>query len=204
MENKETFLKKLISDYRRIGVKQKQTIKILLIGFFFVGFLVSSLLTYFLNQRAISLSGLQNTRVSTNAIFQISTPKTSVKKGETIAVLFSLDTQNQPVEATNFDINYDPDYLLPVKYTMGNFFKLYPKKENVNNLISIYGATDIENNMFIIPAGKGTVATISFQTLKPVKKTSILLNEKTSTVAAKGKNILKNLKNLDITIEWKN
>lgn len=200
-KNEASGKRKLVWEYKRIGPRERKIILCLLIGAFFIGFSVSFAFFKISYQQKLSAISTPVSPIPLPALLQITTSKTKITKGETFPVVLTLDTFDRPIEAANFDLKYDPQYLTPVKYATGNFFRFYPKKENVNNLITIYGATDVENNIFIIPKGEGTIATVTFEAIKTTPNTTLGIDSKTSTIGSKGINILQKTDDLNIKIE---
>ena len=125
-----------------------------------------------------------------------------LKTGAAFAVKMILSTPDTGVEAADFVLSFDPNYLKVETLATGNFFKIYPVSETQENYVKVTGIASLVNDTFLIPKGEGTVATVTFTALKATPNTAIKFDKKKTIVASGGKNVIgeKNMGELSLTI----
>lgn len=182
-------IKKFFRDFKKIGVKQKLAIVGLLFFCFLLGF---GLAVLFLGRIYQSQSKAQ---------LSLITPKLKLQKEEKIQVVLFLSSPKTGIEAADFVVDFDSNYLKINEVSLGNFFNKYPVKRIKHNSVKISGVASFSNNKITIPKGEGNIATFTFTAINSTKNTQIIINRKETIVANGGKNILGKTNNLDISVQ---
>lgn len=143
------------------------------------------------------------TEIPLPAYLELTSVEKTIEPGATFSATLNIDSPNQGVEAGDFVINFDPNYLNVATLSSGNYFGLYPIKNIGTESAKISGIANLVNNRFIIPKGKGIIATFVFETLQASDSTKVKINTDKTIVASGGKNILENTKDLNIQIGYK-
>lgn len=115
-------------------------------------------------------------------------------------VNINIDSKNQAVEAADFVVSFDPQYLKPIIITPEKFFGTYPVNRIEKDYIKLSGMATLVGNTVVISKGKGTVGTISFTSLDKSGETIISLDKEKTVVASGGENILGKTNSLSIRI----
>lgn len=137
-----------------------------------------------------------------NAEITLSTPSTTVAVNEPFEITLGLDSSEFAVDAADFIVSYNEEYLRLADLREGDFFKTYPSKTASRGLIKLSGVAFFENNNLVIPKGKGTVALFRFTPVK-TGNTTIRIDPQKTIIASGGKNILDTSKitDLEITVQ---
>lgn len=204
MKNKiKNSLQKLTAEYYRIGKREKWIILAVLFIIFFLGFSVAW--GYQKVLRPVKLPSINSQPIpaviSTPISLTLQSPQKEIPVNTTFPVTLSIDTKDQPIEAANFSLQFDPDYLKVSDITQGDFFQLYPKIETIGAEINIYAAANLVNNTFIAPRGKGSIAVISFEAIKAAESTRISIVKDKTIVASRGNNLTGETGDLEISIK---
>ncbi len=204
MKNLVKLWQKYIRDFKKIGKRERIIIAFILLVAFVIGITGSYAYKNIISQRP-----------ATNDQRQISPtplPKTSLvtlvgsdknpAMGDQIDVKLNLNSGDLGVEAADFVVNFDPDYLKVVNVTKGTFFKNYPINTTGENFVKISGVADFTEKAVVVPKGEGTVATITFETLDATESTKIEIDNIKTIIASGGQNILdvNSLENLTLGI----
>jgi hypothetical protein len=146
------------------------------------------------------------TSTSSSASFKIISPKTTFKKGETIALTIDIDTDNKSTTAADMVLQYDPVFLKPVKVT-SPFEKGTAYEKLVFNAldpklgIATTSAISEVNKNF---SGEGSLVSISFTALKAGSSEVIVKYSPNATtdsnIVSEGKDILAKVENLKLEI----
>ena len=120
--------------------------------------------------------------------------------GATFSAILNINSPNQGVEAADFVVSFDPDYLKVATISAGNYFGIYPVKQIEKDRVKISGIANLVNDKFIIPIGRGTIGSIVFETLDATTSTQISFDREKTIVASGGKNILDQITNLEVRI----
>lgn len=209
MDNFTIAVNRYLREFKEIGKKQKILILAVLIG--------SLLFGLFLPVAINNLSSLKPPKITPSptpipipAVISLSTDlpagkagKNEVETDATFSATININSVNQGVEAADFVINFDPDYLSVATVSSGNYFGLYPVKEIGADSVKISGIANLVDNKFIIPIGKGVIAKIVFETLSATESTKISFDREKTIVASGGKNILDRITNLEVRITEK-
>lgn len=190
------YWRKVQKDLRNIGRKQKIIILVVLAGCLVIGLLLPFIYRTFLSVKSGIKTNLKPVKLS---LIMINKP---VKSGETFTANIFLSSPDSGVEAADFVVKFDPNVLKGTNIATGNFFREYPIKETSTDSIKVSGIATLVEDTFLIPKGEGSVATITFQTLKPAAKTVVSFDREKTIIASDGKNVLekKNISDLQITI----
>ena len=198
MDNFTIAVNRYWREFKNIGKKQKILILAVLIG--------SLLFGLFLPVTINSLSNLKQAKLTPSptpipipAVISLSSEKPEAALGATFSATININSPNQGVEAADFVVNFDPDYLSVATVSSGNYFGLYPVKEIGADSVKISGIANLVDNKFIIPIGKGVIGKIVFETLSATDSTKITFDREKTIVASGGKNILDQNKITDLT-----
>jgi len=188
---------KVQKDLRKIGRKRKIIIGAVLAGCLVIGLLMPFIYRAFLSVKSGAKTNLKPVKLS------LTPTKQTVKSGETFMTNIFLSSPDSGVEAADFVVKFDPNFLKATNIATGNFFREYPIKEISTDSIKVSGIATLVEDTFLIPKGEGIVATITFQTLKPAVKTVVSFDREKTIIASDGKNVLekKNIGDLEITIK---
>lgn len=191
---------KYLRDFSKIGLKRKLVILAILVGSFIFG--ISA--PIFLNNMGQPVKVVPSpTPIPVPASAEISAKVKEISAGNTFSATINVNSPNQGVEAADFVVNFDPNYLKVSTISSGNYFGLYPIKNADEGSVKISGIANLVNNKFIIPIGRGTIGTIMFQTLSATESTQISFDREKTIVASKGQNILDPNKITDLNISIK-
>lgn len=196
----ENIIKKYILDFAKVGKKEKVTITAILVASLLIGITAPvgfQKLTY----KPIPTPPPIPTIIPIPATLALAAEKKEYELGATFAATIVINSPNQGVDAGDFVVNFDPDYLAVDSLEMGNYFGLYPIKLAEDNFIKVSGLANLVNNRFIVPKGQGTVATIIFSTQAATESTAITFDKNKTIVASDGKNILGKITDLAISIK---
>ena len=201
-ENLTKYLSSALVEFKKVGMKQKIVIIAILIVCFAVGIAAPSAyqkLTYNVNPTPTPSPA----PIPIPATLSLSINQPSITAGATFSATINIDSPNQGIEAADFVLDFDPNYLSVATISAGNYFGLYPIKSISSDSAKISGLANLVNNKFIIPIGKGSAGTIMFNALQATSSTAIRFDKVKTIVASGGKNILdvSTLKNLDIAIQ---
>jgi type II secretory pathway component PulC len=188
---------KLIKDIRKIGLKQKLIIILILSICFLIGFIIPLIIQ---NKNNFNRNENQIKKPQAAADLEISSNKKVLKVYETFTATILINSPTKGIEAADFFIKFDPNYLNLISQTPGSFFSVYPIQQIENNYFKLSGIAKKLDKGFIIPKGKGTVATLLFKAIKPVNSTTIEIDRDKTIIAAEGENILDKISNLKIKI----
>lgn len=112
-----------------------------------------------------------------------------VKNGDDVFAQIILDSPNQPVQAADFVLIFDPKVLSVTEIRTGTYFGKYPIKKIASGSIKLSGVALLKKTI-PPPSGKGDVATIIFKTIAPTLRTTVAFDTMQTIVASNGKNIL--------------
>lgn len=199
MDNFQGLVNKYLRDFKKIDQKKQIIIIAILIGSFVFGILIPvavSNLTY----KKSALPAPSPTSIPIPASLTLSADSASVKLGATFSATININSPNQGVDAADFIVDFDPQYLKVATVSGGNYFGLFPVKSATESAVKITGIANLVNNRFIIPIGEGTIGTITFQTLSATGNTDIKFDREKTIVASKGENILDQNKITDLQI----
>lgn len=202
MDNFSIAVNKYLRDFAKISNRGKIIIFAVLAASFFFGigvpFLVNNNSSY-KPSKPIPIP----TPIPLPAIISLSAGNTQIENGATFSAVISINSPNQGVDAADFEIKFDPNYLTVATVSGGNYFGLYPVTTILNDKVKISGIANLVNNKFIIPVGRGTIGTIVFKTLKSTPNIQITFDRTKTIVASKGQNILDPGKITDLTLSIK-
>lgn len=111
-----------------------------------------------------------------------------------------LDSPNQPVQAGDFIVIFDPSYLTVLDVVPGTYFRSFPIKKWGESSVHISGVALLTKTSVKAPIGKADVGKIIFKTRAPTLSTSIAFDTAQTVVAANGKNILGDRTGVKLTI----
>lgn len=200
MEKIKKFLTKFSSDFGKLGKKEKSFIIAILIASFTIGLGISTSYQKFITKPAITPTPVPSPILIPASLTLISDKK-EVKVGATFSATLSINSSNQGVEAADFFIRFDPDYLKATNLTPGTFFKVYPQKVIEKDYLKISGVASLTDQTILISRGKGTIASITFETLAATESSPIVIDKAKTIVASGGKNILGKTNDLKISIK---
>ncbi|MCL4338279.1 cohesin domain-containing protein [Patescibacteria group bacterium] len=183
------FLTNSLFEFRRVGKIQKFIIITLLVVSFVFG--IAGPATYQkLTYNVAPTPTPSATPIPLPAELWLTSNLSSTQLGATISAIINIDSPNQGVEAADFVLDFDPNYLSVATISSGNYFSLYPIKNISSDSAKISGLANLINKKFIIPIGKGTIGTVTFNTLQSTSSTSIRIDKIKTIIASGGKNIL--------------
>jgi len=198
------YMKENKPSFAKLGKKERTSIIFILIAAFLFGLLGSvvykSFGTFSQLPARKKLSEQAATPVPARpASLALQTASNNIKAGET----FTVDIYQQSpdgVEAADFVVNFDPEFLAVDSLNEGNYFKNYPINKTEETFVKLSGVATLENNTVIVPKGKGIVGTIVFKAVKNTDSTSVSFDRTQTIVAYGGKNILDQSKITDLEI----
>ena len=195
-------INKFLRDFKKIGQKQKIIIISILVGSFLVGIFLPAILNNLSNPK-IKIPAPSPTPIPIPASLSLTSDKNSIKLGATFSATLNINSPNQGVEAADFIINFDPDFIKVATISSGNYFGIYPVKSVEKDKVKISGIANLVNDRFIIPMGSGTIGSIVFETLSATPSTQLSIDREKTIVASGGKNILDLGKITDLTVSIK-
>jgi len=174
---------------KKIKSQQKIIIASILVLFFLAGIGLS---VWYKKQSASTQSGQGSAGkvLRKTASLVLTTKDKKVARDESFTVKLVLDSGNQGVEAADFIVSFDPQFLQVRTLTPGNYFKTYPIKKTEGNTVKISGVAYFDGQSIIVPKGKGEVAEITFTAVSTIASTSITIDREKTVVASDGQNIL--------------
>lgn len=194
-------LKKYRHELKKVGGREKAIIVSILLASFAIGIVGSyayknlAKATTYNPQLTISPTPLPKT-----ALLTLMTDDKKLSVGKEFDVTLKLNSGNLGVEAADFVVNFDPDYLKVASVSTGTFFKNYPINTTGDNFVKISGVADFTEKAVVVPKGEGNVATVTFETLSATESTRIGFDKVKTIIAASGQNILDNGKMEDLII----
>lgn len=200
MDNFTISVNKYWRDFGKIASGKKIIIAIVLVGSFLFGI---SAPIFMANVGQPAKVVPSPTPVPIPASVDLSTKLNTVTSGNTFTATINVNSPNQGVEAADFVVNFDPNYLKVATISSGNYFGIYPVKTTEDSVVRISGMANLVKNKFIIPIGRGTVAAIQFETLSATNSTKITFDREKTIVASKGQNILDSNKITDLEVSIK-
>lgn len=195
-------LKKSISEYKKLSLKQKLYLGVIFTAVFLVGLSAS----YLYQKSSANTIPKNMTKTVTTPIpslpaqLALLLDSKEVTRGSTFSAQIIINSPTTGVDAADFVLNYDPEILKATSITSGNFFKKYPQKKFDTGSVKVSGVALLDINVLTIPKGQGTVATITFQALQATDNTIISFDKEKTIVASDGKNILGNATNINLHI----
>lgn len=202
MDNFTIAVNKYLRDFGKIGKRKKVIILAILAGSFFFGIFMPITVTN-LSYKKPTLPIPSPTPIPLPASLTVTSDKRQAALNDTFIATINIDSPNQGVEAADFVVNFDPEILRVATVSGGNYFGLYPVKTAENDNVKISGIANLVNNKFIIPKGRGTAGSITFEALSATDSTKISFDREKTIVASGGKNILdmEKIADLDIIIK---
>ncbi len=193
----KSYRKRIQADLAKIGRKQKIIILAVLAGCLVIGLFLPFIYKGFLSAKSGLKTNLKPVKLNLTATNK------AVKSGETFITNIFLSSPDSGVEAADFIVKFDPNFLKVTEVATGNFFREYPIKETSTDFVKVSGIATLVEDTFLIPKGEGIVATITFQALKPAAKTAVSFDREKTIIASEGKNVLekKNISDLEITVK---
>lgn len=205
MEKNNNFLLRFISEFNKIGKKEKIIIFIILGICFFAGLGISTELQKLSSENPKPTKSVTSVTPSPSpfvpAKVSIKSNLDRIVKGATFSATVRINSPTNGVEAADFLVNFDPKYLKVATASSGKFFGYYPQKKIGKDYVKISGMATLTGDSFIVPKGEGTIASITFQALSATDSTKIRFDREKTVVASKGKNILGSIEDLLITIK---
>ncbi len=197
-------MKGFLSDFRKLPKKNQNLILIVLVICFVIGIASPNIIKSF-NKIGTNntVQKLAPTPIPIPAELSLNTSKKEIKKGDVLEVEISINSPSQGVEAADFVVKFDPDYLSVATVSAGNYFGAYPINQFENGSVKLSGVATLNKATLNIPKGKGVVGTISFTAEKAALSTNIYFDKEKTIVANNGKNILdlNTLQNLNVSIK---
>lgn len=191
-------VKTYLTQFKKLERNAKILIIAILIGSFFIGVIGQ------IGYRKLAYKPFpipSPTSIPTPASISLTSNSAEVETGATFSATIKINSPNQGVEAADFVVLFDPDYLKVATVSSGNFFGVYPVKKTETNSVKISGMANLIDNKIIIPKGEGTVGTITFEALAATESTKISFDKEKTIVASGGKNILGKITDLEISIK---
>jgi len=202
MDNFSNLVNYYFREFKKIGKKQQMIIIAVLIGAFIFGISLPVGINKFSTYQPAKVLP-SPTPIPLPAVISISSDKVEIKRGATFSATININSPNQGVEAADFVVDFDPDYLSVATISAGNYFGLYPVKTFEKGKAKISGIANLVNNKFIIPVGKGKIGSIVFEALSATDSTKITFDREKTIVASGGKNILDLEKITDLIVSIK-
>ncbi len=198
----------MFGDVVTMSKRQAQIILLILILCFAGAFILSYGYVKYINKEKITPTPLPTGQITktapeANAVVSLTSDKKSVSTGETFTVSLNLDSGKSNVEAADFVITFDNNFLAAREIKQGSFFGVLPVKNIENSRVKISGMANLVGETIIVPKGKGEVAAIVFEPLRATENTVIKIDPTETIVASAGKNILDQTKTTDLNIEIK-
>lgn len=194
-------VKKYWKEFKKLPTNAKIIILVILIGSFLIGIIGQIGYQKLTIQRSIPLTTPTPTLIPIPAEVSLTTNNKEIEAGATFSASINLKSPDIGVEAADFVLSFDPDYLKVATISSGNFFSLYPVKKISNDSLQISGMVNLVDDRIIIPKGEGLVGTIIFETLSATQSSKISFDREKTIVANGGKNILERITDLEIAIK---
>ena len=179
---------------------KKQTTVIVVAVFFLAG-LAGSL--WYRNLKSKGGLGVPGAGKEQMASLRLTSNKNSVRQGDEFTVSLTLDSGSVGVDAADFVVDFDPQFVKVEKVTEGEFFKTYPINKTDAGSVRVSGVAFFDGKNIIVPKGKGVVAKVNFIALDKPGDSQILVNRDKTIVAVGGKNILDTDKVYDFELRIK-
>lgn len=195
-------INKFLRDFKNIGQKQKIVIISILVGSFLVGIFLPAIINNISNPK-IKIPTPSPVPIPIPATLSLTTDISNIKLGATFSATLNINSPNQGVEAADFVINFDPDFIKVATISSGNYFGIYPMKSAEKDKVKISGIANLVNDKFIIPMGSGTIGSIVFESLAATPSTQLSIDREKTIVASKGENILDPGKITDLNVSIK-
>ncbi len=194
--------KKYIKDFKNVGKREKIIIFSILLASFAIGVTGSYMYRNLGVRKASSTPEVEFsvTPLPKTSLITLESEKGDLATGNKFDVNLNLNSGNLGVEAADFVVNFDPDYLKAISVSTGTFFKNYPINTTGDNFVKISGVADFTEKAVVVPKGEGTVATITFETLQATESTKIEIDKIKTIIASGGQNILDTSKLEDLMI----
>lgn len=199
-QNINAYLNKHISDFRKLGKIQQITAIVIMISLFFFG-VYSSQLVFPASKPSKTDIVLSPTPIPLPANLSLVTGNKTVDLNATFSATLMIDSPTQGIEAADFVVDFDPDYLKIATISAGNYFSLYPVMKIGTNSAKISGIANLVNGRFTIPIGKGKIADIVFTSLDATDGSTIKINKEKTFVGSAGFNILGKTNDLEMIIK---
>jgi hypothetical protein len=187
-----------------MGKKQARIIILILVLCFVGAFLLSYGYIKYASQKgaAISLSPTPQAvaPITSSVSLALVADKNIIEKGTTFSAEIQIDSGNTQIEAADFVVSFDPAFLQPRKIQEGKFFGALPVMTLEKDFVKISGMASLVGDTIVVPKGKGTVATIVFETNQATESTAIKIDREKTIIASKGVNILDTKKITDLTV----
>lgn len=155
----------------------------IVVTFFALGILLAT------GYRYIKGKSQKDSGLPQNAILTLESDKTKVSAGETFNVILTLNSGESEVAAADIVVHYDSQFVKVVSVSPGTFFASYPINITGDDYIKISGVASFDGQTLILPKGKDTVATITFQAISKGRAV-IKYNQSKTIVATAGENIV--------------
>lgn len=191
-------VKTYLKQFKKLGRNAKILIIAILIGSFFIGIAAQTGYQKLTYQPQPPPSP---TSIPAPASISLTSNSKEIETGATFSATIKISSPNQGVEAADFVVSFDPDYLKVATVSSGNFFGVYPVKKAETNSVKISGMANLIDNKIIIPKGEGTIGNITFEALAATESTKISFDKEKTIVANGGKNILGEISDLQISIK---
>lgn len=130
----------------------------------------------------------------------LSADRQIVETGATFSAQIQIDTGNMQVEAADFVVTFDPSFLQARKIQEGKFFGAMPITQIEKDYVKISGMASLAGDTIVVPKGKGTVATIIFETTQASESTAVKIDREKTIIASKGVNVLDTKKITDFAV----
>ncbi len=166
---------------------RKQTLVVIVVAFFVVG-LAGSIWYRSLRSQGNGI-GLPSDKTK-QATLRLSSNKNSVRTNDEFTVTISLDSGDMGVDAADFVVDFNPQYVKVESVTTGDFFQTYPINRTETDSIRISGVAFFDGKNIVIPKGTGTVGKINFIALDQKGDSRIEFDRNKTIVATGGENIL--------------
>lgn len=201
MEKVSKIMERFLLDFKKLPKKNQHLILIVLIICFVIGIASPNIIT------SVAKIGVKKTvqnpsptPIPIPATLSLDTDKKDLKQGDAFEVTISINSPNQGVEAADFVVKFDPDYLSVATISAGNYFGAYPITQSEKGSVRLSGVATLNNTTLNIPKGRGAVGTIFFTADKTAVSTNIYFDREKTIVANNGKNILDLNKITDLKI----
>lgn len=188
---------KTIRDLKKIGLREKVIILSLLSITFLIGLGIPLLIG---NLSQSSQTVRTTTTPSPQPAALLLSSVSNVETGKTFDVIIKLNSSDVGIEAGDFILYFDPQYLKPQEIKTGNYFQKYPVKKIDKNFIKISASASFINNKIILPKGEGIVATVIFKAVEKSSNTLIYFDPDHTIVASNGQNILNSYPSLTLSV----
>lgn len=131
---------------------------------------------------------------------QLTSPKSEATVNSALTGSLIINSPNTGIDAAEFYLNFNPDFVSVASVSAGTFFKVYSEPEIKESSVNFSTVADFANDKFIVPLGTGKVADIIFKVLDKPGNTTISIDKEKTVVASGGNNILGKTSDLEIRI----